>query len=63
MIPRARAGKLGWVAETIAVAFGVSIPRMRRWRTRRVAAGEVHVLEEAGERLGLIVQRAAADRL
>ena len=28
-----------------------------------VAAGEVHVLEEAGERLGLIVQRVFADHL
>ncbi len=70
MIRRARADEVGWVAATIAAAFSHYIPRMGRVPMTMtadhgalVAAGEVHVLEEAGGRLGLIVQRAAADHL
>ena len=58
------------MAGTIAAAFRVYIPRMDREpapmtadHAALVAAGEVHVLEEAGERLGLIVQRAYPDHL
>lgn len=70
MIRRARADEVAWVAETIAAAFNRYIPRIGRLPAPMVAdhgalvaAGEVHVLEEAGERLGLIVQRPAADHL
>lgn len=70
MIRRARADEVAWVAETIAAAFSLYIPRMGRVpapmtadHAALVAAGEVHVLEEQGERLGLIVQRAASDHL
>jgi ribosomal protein S18 acetylase RimI-like enzyme len=70
VIRRAGADDVAWVAATIAAAFGGYIPRMGRTPAPMtvdhgalVAAGEVHVLEEAGERLGLIVQRAAADHL
>jgi ribosomal protein S18 acetylase RimI-like enzyme len=70
VIRRACADEVSWVAETIAAAFNRYIPRLGRKPApmaadhgAMVAAGEVHVLEEAGERLGLIVQRAAADHL
>ncbi len=70
MIRRARADEVAWVAETIAAAFGRYIPRIGRVPAPMaadhgalVAAGEVHVLEEASERLGLIVQRDAGDHL
>ena len=70
MIRRARADEVAWIAATIAAAFSVYVPRMGRLPAPMtadhgalVAAGEVHVLEEAGARLGLIVQRAAADHL
>ena len=70
MIRRARDDEVAWVAETIAAAFTHYIPRLGRMPMTMtadhgafVAAGEVHVLEEAGARLGLIVQREAADHL
>lgn len=70
MIRRARADEVGWVAETITTAFGRYVARIGRApapmtadHAALVAAGEVYLLEEAGERLGLIVQRAAADHL
>jgi ribosomal protein S18 acetylase RimI-like enzyme len=70
VIRPARADEVGWVAATIAAAFGHYIARIGRSpapmtadHAALIAAGEVHVLEEAGERLGLIVQRAAADHL
>lgn len=70
MIRRARADEAAWVAQTIAAAFGVYIARLGRLPAPMtadpdafIAAGEVHLLEEGGERLGLIVQRAAADHL
>jgi GNAT superfamily N-acetyltransferase len=70
MIRLARADEVGWVAETIAAAFSVYIPRMSRVpapmtadHAALVAAGAVHVLEEAGERHGLIVLQSASDHL
>lgn len=70
MIRPAGDDEVAWVAETIAAAFGRYVPRLGRVPAPMtadhgalVAAGEVHVLEEAGERLGLIVQREAADHL
>jgi ribosomal protein S18 acetylase RimI-like enzyme len=70
VIGRARADEVGWVAATIAAAFGHYVARIGRApapmtadHAALIAAGEVHVLEEAGERLGLIVQRAFADHL
>ena len=70
MIRPARADEVGWVAGTIAAAFSVYIQRIGRTpapmtadHASLIAAGEVHVLEEAGERLGLIVQRAYPDHL
>ncbi len=70
MIRRARGDEIAWIAETIAAAFSRYIPRLGRVplpmiadHAAMVAAGEVHVLEEAGERLGLIVQRPASDHL
>jgi ribosomal protein S18 acetylase RimI-like enzyme len=70
VIRRARGDEIAWVADTIAAAFGRYVPRLGRVpmpmtadHAAMVAAGEVHVLEEAGERLGLIVLRPAADHL
>ncbi|HZB93334.1 MAG TPA: GNAT family N-acetyltransferase, partial [Stellaceae bacterium] len=70
MIRLARAEDLGWVADTIAAAFRAYIPRMGRApapitadHAAYIAAGEVHVFEAEGQRLGLIVQRAEADHL
>ncbi|HWI26837.1 MAG TPA: GNAT family N-acetyltransferase [Stellaceae bacterium] len=66
----ARPDELGWVADTIAASFRPYIARMGRApapvtadHAAMIAAGEVHLLEEAGERLGLIVLRAAPDHL
>ena len=70
MIRRARADEVAWVADTIRAAFGVYIARIGRMprpmtanHAALVAAGEVHVCEAEGERLGLIVLRGAADHL
>jgi GNAT superfamily N-acetyltransferase len=70
MIRRARAEEAAWVAGTIAAAFSVYIPRMGRKpapmttdEAALIAAGEVHLLEEDGERRGLIVLRDAGDHL
>jgi ribosomal protein S18 acetylase RimI-like enzyme len=68
MIRPARADELGWVADTVAAAFRGYIPRMGRVpapinadHAAAIAAGEVHLFEIEGERLGLIVARAADD--
>jgi ribosomal protein S18 acetylase RimI-like enzyme len=70
MIRGARADEVAWVAATIAAAFAPHIPRIGRPpapmtadHAALVTAGEVHVLEERGERLGLIVMRRVADHL
>jgi ribosomal protein S18 acetylase RimI-like enzyme len=70
MIRRARADEVAWVAETIAAAFSVYISRIGRVpmpmtadHAALVSAGEVHVLEDEGKRLGLIVMRREADHL
>jgi ribosomal protein S18 acetylase RimI-like enzyme len=70
MIRGARADEVAWVAATIAAAFAPYIPRIGRPpapmtadHAALVTAGEVHVLEERGERLGLIVMRRVADHL
>jgi ribosomal protein S18 acetylase RimI-like enzyme len=70
MIRGARADEVAWVAATIAAAFAPYIPRIGRPpapmtadHAALVTAGEVHVLEERGERLGLIVMRRMADHL
>jgi ribosomal protein S18 acetylase RimI-like enzyme len=70
MMRRARADDVAWVAETVAAAFSPYIARIGRVPAPMtadhgalVAAGEVHVAEEQGERLGLVVMRAAADHL
>ena len=70
MIRPARGDEVAWVSGTIAAAFGVYIARIGREpapmtadHAALIAAGEVQVLEEAGERLGLIVQRPYPDHL
>jgi ribosomal protein S18 acetylase RimI-like enzyme len=70
MIRPARADEVGWVAETVIAAFrpyAVRIGRepapMTADHAALVAADEVHIAEEAGERLGLIVMRGEADHL
>jgi ribosomal protein S18 acetylase RimI-like enzyme len=70
MIRRARADEVVWVAATIAAAFSLYIPRIGRLpapmtadHAALLAAGEVHVLEEAGERYGLIVLQSRTDHL
>lgn len=62
MIGRARADEVSWVAATISLSPWASMAPGCADHEALVAAGEAHVLEEAGERLGPIVQRAA-DRL
>jgi len=70
MIRRARADEVEWVRTTIVAAFERYISRIGRKpqpmtvdHAMLIAAGEVHVLEEGGERLGLIVMRAEPDHL
>jgi ribosomal protein S18 acetylase RimI-like enzyme len=70
MIRPARSNEVDWVSATIAAAFGRYIARIGRKpqpmtvdHAALIAAGEVHVLEEGGERLGLIVMRAKPDHL
>jgi GNAT superfamily N-acetyltransferase len=70
VIRRARADELGWVSDTVAAAFRGYIPRMGRApapmnadHAAFIAAGEVHIFEIEGDRLGLIVERAATDHL
>jgi ribosomal protein S18 acetylase RimI-like enzyme len=70
VIRPARADEAGWVAETVDAAFAVYIERMGRKpapmnadHAASIAAGEVHILERDGERLGLAVQRAKHDHL
>jgi len=70
IIRRARADDVDWVSATIAAAFGRYIPRIGRKpqpmtvdHAALIAAGEVHVLDVGGERLGLIVMRAKPDHL
>lgn len=70
MIRLARADEAAWVAETVDAAFAVYVPRIGRKpapmdadHAAHIAAGEVHILERDGERLGLIVQRPASDHL
>jgi GNAT superfamily N-acetyltransferase len=70
MIRPARADEAAWVAETVDAAFVVYVERIGRKpapmnadHAASIAAGEVHVLERDGERLGLIVQRPEADHL
>lgn len=70
MIRPARADEVGWVAETVAAAFGRYVARIGRKpapmtadHAALVAAGEVNILESAGARLGLIVLRVAPDHL
>lgn len=70
MIRRARADEVAWVAATIVAAFSLYIARIGRPpapmtvdHAALVAAGEVHVLEDDGERLGLIVLQSKTDHL
>jgi ribosomal protein S18 acetylase RimI-like enzyme len=70
MIQPARADEAAWVAETVDAAFAVYIERMdgepapmNADHAASIEAGEVHILERAGERLGLVVQRAKPDHL
>ncbi len=70
MIRRASAGDVEWVSATIGAAFSRYIERIGRKpqpmtvdHAALIAAGEVHVLEDGGERLGLIVMRAKPDHL
>jgi ribosomal protein S18 acetylase RimI-like enzyme len=70
MIRRAGPADVDWVSATIAAAFGCYIERIGRKpqpmtvnHAALIAAGEVHILEEGGERLGLIVMRAKPDHL
>lgn len=70
MIRLAWPDELGWVADTIAASFRPYIARMGRApapvtadHAAMIAAGEVHLLEEAGDRLGLIVLRAKPGHL
>lgn len=70
MIRPARGDEAAWVADTVDAAFGAYVPRMGRKpatmtanHTANIAAGEVHILEQEGERLGLIVQRPKTDHL
>ena len=58
------------MSATVAAAFGRYIERIGRKpqpmtvdHAALIAAGEVHVLEDSGERLGLIVMRAKPDHL
>jgi ribosomal protein S18 acetylase RimI-like enzyme len=70
IIRGARADDLDWVTATIVAAFNRYIERIGRKpqpmtvdHAALIAAGEVHVLEEDGVRLGLIVMRAKVDHL
>lgn len=70
MIRRAAPAEVDWVSATIDAAFSRYIPRIGRKpqpmtvdHAALIAAGEVHVLEDGDERLGLIVMRAEADHL
>ncbi len=70
MIRLARAEELGWVADTISAAFGIYVPRMGRApapmsadHAALIAAGQVHLFEVEGERLGLIVLQRKPDHL
>ncbi|HUH84046.1 MAG TPA: GNAT family N-acetyltransferase [Stellaceae bacterium] len=70
MIRQADPAEVNWVTATIAAAFSRYIPRIGRKpqpmtvdHAALIAAGEVHVLEDGDERLGLIVMRAKPDHL
>lgn len=70
MIRPARADEAAWVAETVDAAFALYVPRIGRKpapmnadHAASIAAGEVHILERDGERLGLVVQRAKQGHL
>jgi ribosomal protein S18 acetylase RimI-like enzyme len=70
MIRRAGAEDVVWVTATIAAAFRVYTARIGRPpapmtvdHAALVAAGDVHVLEDDAERLGLIVLQRRTDHL
>jgi ribosomal protein S18 acetylase RimI-like enzyme len=70
VIRPARRDDVDWVRATVVAAFERYIPRMGRKpqpmladHGALIAAGEAHVLERDGERLGLIVLRAQPDHL